>query len=45
MTYFLDANIFMYAAGREHPLKAPCVAILRRVAQEEIVALTNAEVL
>lgn len=45
MTYFLDANIFMYAAGREHSLKAPCVAILRRVAQEQIEAVTNAEVL
>lgn len=45
MKSFLDTNIFMYAAGREHPLKAPCVAILRRVALEELEALTNAEVL
>lgn len=45
MKYFLDSNIFMYAAGREHPLKAPCVAILSRVAQEKLEALTNAEVL
>jgi len=43
--YFLDTNIFMYAAGREHPLKGPCVAILRRVAREEVEALTNTEVL
>jgi predicted nucleic acid-binding protein len=43
--YFLDTNVFMYAAGREHPLKAPCVAILRRVAREELEVLTNAEVL
>jgi len=43
--YFLDSNIFMYAAGREHPLKAPCLVILRRVAREEVEALTNAEVL
>jgi predicted nucleic acid-binding protein len=43
--YFLDSNIFMYAAGREHSFKAPCVAILRRVAREELEALTNAEVL
>jgi predicted nucleic acid-binding protein len=42
---FLDTNIFMYAAGREHPLKGPCVAILRRVALEELEALTSAEVL
>mgnify|MGYP005854992415 CR=1 FL=1 len=45
MKYFLDTNIFMYAAGREHPLKAPCVAILRRVVREELEVLTNAEVL
>lgn len=45
MKSFLDTNIFMYAAGREHPLKGPCVAILRRVALEELEALTNAEVL
>lgn len=45
MKAFLDTNIFMYAAGREHPLKAPCVAILRRVAREELEVLTNAEVL
>ncbi len=45
MKYFLDTNVFMYAAGREHPLKAPCVAVLRRVAREELDVLTNAEVL
>jgi predicted nucleic acid-binding protein len=45
MKYFLDANIFMYAAGREHPLKAPCIAILSRVAREELDALTSSEVL
>ena len=43
--YFLDTNVFMYAAGREHPLKAPCVAVLRQVAQEKIEALINTEVL
>jgi hypothetical protein len=25
---FLDANIFMYAAGAVHPYKEPCVGIL-----------------
>jgi predicted nucleic acid-binding protein len=39
--YFPDTNIFMYAAGREHSLKAPCVAVLRRVAREELEVLTN----
>ena len=45
MRYFLDANIFMYAAGREHPLKAPCVTALKRAALEEFEAFTNTEVL
>jgi len=45
MRYFLDSDIFMYAAGRSHPLKAPCVAILRRVAGEKLDVVTNAEVL
>ena len=45
MRYFLDTNIFIYAAGREHPLKASCVALLRRVAREELEVVTNAEVL
>jgi hypothetical protein len=43
--YFLDTNIFMYAAGRDHPLKASCVAVLRRVSREELDVLTNTEVL
>lgn len=45
MKCFLDTNIFMYAAGQEHPLKAPCVRILRRVAGEELEAVTSTEVL
>lgn len=45
MKYFLDANIFMYAAGREHPFRAPCVAVLRRVTRQELETLTNVEVL
>lgn len=45
MKYFLDTTVFMYAAGREHPLKAACTAVLRRVADEEIDAVTNTGVL
>jgi predicted nucleic acid-binding protein len=29
--YFIDTNIFMYAAGKPHEFKEPCVAILSRV--------------
>ena len=45
MKCFLDTNIFLYAAGQEHPLKAPCVGILRRVASEELEAVISTEVL
>lgn len=42
---FVDANIFMYAAGVDHPYKQPSVGFLRRVAAGEIEACTDAEVL
>jgi predicted nucleic acid-binding protein len=45
MPVYLDANVFVYAAGRPHPLKDPCVAILRRVEAGELVATTSAETL
>lgn len=45
MPVFLDSNIFIYAAGAESPWKAPCVALLRRVASGELDAATSAEVI
>ena len=41
----IDANIFMYAAGAEHPHKAPSIDLLRRVALGEIDAAVESEVL
>ncbi len=41
----IDANIFMYAAGAEHPHKAPSARFLERVARGEIEAALDAEVL
>jgi predicted nucleic acid-binding protein len=41
----LDANILMYAAGAEHPNKAPCIALLERMAQGEVEAGADVEVL
>jgi predicted nucleic acid-binding protein len=41
---FLDANIPIYAAGRDHPLKAPCSHILRLAADHPERFLTDAEV-
>jgi len=41
----IDANIFMYAVGAAHPNKPPAIDYLRRVANGEIIAATDAEVL
>jgi len=41
---FLDTNIFLYAVGQAHPLRAPCADILRRVAAGTLQATTNAGV-
>jgi len=41
----VDANVFMYAAGAEHPHKAPSAGFLLRVAQGEIDAAVDAEAL
>lgn len=43
--YFLDTNIFMYAAGKPHPYKATCVRILSALEQQTITAAINTEVL
>jgi hypothetical protein len=41
----VDSNVFMYAAGAAHPYKMPSAQFLRRVAQGEIEASLDAEVL
>lgn len=41
---FLDANIPMYAAGRPHPLKQPCLDVLTLVALYPDAFYTDAEV-
>jgi predicted nucleic acid-binding protein len=42
---FLDANVPMYVAGEEHPLKAPCTRILRLASDYPASFVTDAEVL
>ena len=42
---FVDTNIFMYAAGREHAYKAPCLHALELIEQGQIAAVTDVEVL
>jgi predicted nucleic acid-binding protein len=44
-SYFLDANILMYAAGAEHALKQPCQRALERAVDAAVYLLTDAEVL
>lgn len=41
----VDANVLMYAAGAEHPNKAPALGFLKRVAAGEIEATVDAELL
>lgn len=35
---FLDANIFMYAAGKEHRYKQPCIQISKAIESGNSVA-------
>ncbi|MEN3002631.1 MAG: type II toxin-antitoxin system VapC family toxin [Armatimonadota bacterium] len=41
----LDVNIVMYAAGREHPYKAPCQAILTQIAQGNLIVAIDVEII
>jgi predicted nucleic acid-binding protein len=43
--HFVDANIPMYAAGAEHPLKRPCLAILEAIARGQLAGVTSVEIL
>ena len=42
---FIDANVPIYASGREHPYKEPCARILMIAAEHPLSFVTNAEVL
>ena len=42
---FVDANIPIYAAGREHQYREPCVRIIRAIADNPAHFMTDAEVL
>ena len=45
MRVFLDSNIPMYVAGREHPNREPSRRFLRRVREGKVDACTSTEVL
>jgi predicted nucleic acid-binding protein len=42
---FIDANVPIYAAGRDHPLKEPCIQVLMLAADHPQAFMTDAEVL
>jgi predicted nucleic acid-binding protein len=42
---FVDANIFMYAAGRDHPYKVPCLHALELIEKGNLPAVADVEVL
>ncbi len=41
----VDSNVFMYAAGREHPHRKPATAFLEKVAAGSVEAIIDVEVL
>ena len=45
MKVFIDSNIPMYVAGRDHPNRAPASAFLQRVRSGEVQGVTSVEVL
>lgn len=45
MTVFVDANVPMYAAGRDHAFKAPSARFMLAVARRRVDAVSDVEVL
>jgi predicted nucleic acid-binding protein len=45
MKVFIDSNVPMYVAGRDHPLREPARRFLERVRSGELEAFTSTEVL
>lgn len=44
MTLFIDTSVLMYAAGAEHPLRAPCRVVMQRIGAGSLDATTSVEV-
>jgi len=43
--YFLDVNVPMYAAGKDHPYKKSCVWVLTEVANGRLNAVISSEII
>jgi len=41
---FVDSNIPMYAAGKEHPNKIPSIKVLELISEGKIIGMTSTEV-
>lgn len=44
MSVFIDTAVIMYAGGREHPMKQPCLAVLGAVADGRLDGVISTEV-
>ncbi len=43
-TFFVDANIIMYAVGAEHLYRLPCLNALGRIVQEKLPVAVSSEI-
>jgi predicted nucleic acid-binding protein len=43
--YFLDVNVPMYAAGKDHPCKESCVWVMTEIAHGRLDTIINAEII
>lgn len=43
-TFFVDANIIMYAVGAEHLYRLPCLNALERIVQEKLPVAVSSEI-
>jgi len=42
---FLDVNVPMYAAGKDHPYKAPCAWLMEEIAEGRLEAAVDTEII
>jgi predicted nucleic acid-binding protein len=42
---FIDTNIFLYAKGKDHPLKLACISWIKRIRENNIIAVINTEII
>ena len=44
MKVFLDTNVFLYAVGSDHPLKAASANVLEQISEGRLDGITNTEI-